>query len=191
MAVKLTSPSNIIRARTGPLCGDKTEALNDVFQRRTFNRHSRTVDLHHRQAGNYRQETNAIGEEAPAFADGGNDDSCKRRAHYARAIEHGRIERNGIHQIGARDHIDHEGLAGGQINGIDHAGKGGQRDNLPDLYTVRKRDPGQDKRKEHHGGLGEDQDLSAVEAVGQSPADGRQQENRDLRGECYGPQEQG
>ncbi len=170
---------------------DELKPFNNIFQRGTLNRHAWTVHLHHRQAGNYREKANAISEEAPAFANGGNHDARKSGPHYARTIEHGRIERNRVHQIGARNHIDDESLACRQINCVDHASKGGQCDDLPDLYAVRKRDPGQDEGKEHHGGLGENQDFSAIKAVRQRPPDGRQQENRDLRGEGHGAQQQG
>ena len=88
----------------------------------------------------------------------------------------------------ARDHIDYKGLASGQINGVHQASKGRKRDNVPDLDPMRKRDPGQNECKDHHGGLGGDKDFSPVIAVGQCAADGSQQENRNLRSKCYCPQ---
>ena len=175
--------------RAGPR--NELESFNNIFQRGTFNRHAWTIYLHHGKAGNYCEKANAVGKEAPTFTDSGNHNARKSRSHDARAIEHGRIERNRVHQIRARNHIHDESLAGRQINGVDHASKGGQRDDLPDFYAVRKRDPGQDEGKEHHGGLGKNEDFSAIKAVRQRPTDGRQQENRDLGGERHGAQQQG
>jgi len=108
------------------------------------------MDLHQEEPGNDRDVAHAIRKKAPALAQAGDQNTRDCGADYARAIEHRRIQCDGIHQVFLADHIYEEGLATGNIEGIHHSQACSQYEDVPDLHLMGQSQSGQDER-EHHG----------------------------------------
>lgn len=63
-----------------------------------------------------------VDQEAPTFADGGDDGAADGRPDDARGVEHRRVQGDGVGQVGAvLDHLDDEGLPRRRIEGVDDA----------------------------------------------------------------------
>ena len=79
----------------------------------------------------------------------------------------------------------------GNIEGIYHAQKRSQHEDVPHLHDSGKGEGGKNRRQDHRRNLGADHQTLAVETVGDDPSERRHQEYRKLAGESRGPQQQG
>ncbi len=60
------------------------------------------------------------------------------------SVDHGRVDGDGVGEVGAvLDHLDHEGLAAGHVEGVDDALHGAEGENLGDGDAMREREPGE------------------------------------------------
>ncbi len=130
-----------------------------------------------------------ICEKTPAFANPRHQQACDGRANYARAIEHGRIQRDRVHQVLAADHVDQKRLPRRNVECIHRAKQGRQYDDFPDAHDVRERENCEDERKNHRRNLRADDDAMAIPAVGGHAADGGEQKYGDLPSEANRSQE--
>jgi hypothetical protein len=135
----------------------------------------------------HRDIADAVRKEAPAFADFRHEDSGDRRADDARAVEHGRVQRYGVHQILLADHVNEKGLAAWDVEGVDDAEQRGENEDVPDLNDSGERQSAQNKGENHRSGLGSDDDLLAVFPVGDDAPQRSHQENRELARESDRP----
>src|SRR5579872_1058735 len=142
-------------------------------------------DLHHEESDDHRDIADGIGEEAPTFTDTGDENSRNGWADDAGAVEHGRIESDGIHQVFLANHLYEEVLPAGNVEGIDHAQERGEQENMPDLHIPRESQSGENGSQNHGSDLSTDDDFLAVVTVGDNSAEGRNQEDGKLAGEAY------
>src|SRR5204862_6061723 len=75
-------------------------------------------DGHHKQADYDRYVTHRVGEETPAFADIGDQNPSDRRSNDASAVEHGRVQSDGIDQVFFSNHLDQKGLPSGDVERV-------------------------------------------------------------------------
>ena len=61
---------------------------------------------HHEQPGDDGEIAHAVQKETPAFADDRDEMPGDRRTDDARAVDHRGIERDGVHQVLAPDHLE-------------------------------------------------------------------------------------
>ena len=147
-------------------------------------------DDHEQQADDHRNVTHAVGEEAPAFADGRHRDAGDGRAQDAGAVEHGGIQRDGIDQVFRDHHFDDKRLARRDIKCIHHAQQRRQQHDFPNPDVSEQGQRRQDESEQHGGGLrGNDGAMPAVTVREQSPQWGEKQ-YRNLSREPYQPQQQ-
>ncbi len=147
-------------------------------------------DGHEQQAGNHGDIARAVGEEAPAFADGRHGHAGDGRAEDAGAIEHGGIQGDGIDQIFPVHHLDDKRLAGRDVESVHHAEQRGQQHDLPDLDVFEQRQRGKDERQQHGRRLRGDDDAMSAVTVREHAPHRRQQKDRDLPRKAYQPEQQ-
>src|SRR5258707_593108 len=78
------------------------------------------------------------------------------RSEQARAVDHRRVERDRIGQVGAVfDHLHDEGLAGRRVERVDDALEGAQDEDPHDVDGPGQGEAGQRERLQHREGLGD------------------------------------
>ena len=147
-------------------------------------------DDHQQQADDHRNVTHAVGEEAPAFADGRHRDAGNGGPQDAGSVKHGGIQRDGIDEVFRDHHFDDKSLARRNIKRIHHAQQRRQQHDFPHLDVSEQGQRGKDEGEQHRGGLrGNDGAMPAVTVREQSPQRG-EKEHRNLSREPYQPQQQ-
>ena len=144
MPVRLTRPKSSSKARMGAVCATKRNPSTMWLMAEPFFGAAARRDLDHHEADDHGDIAHAVREKAPALADGGHQNARDRRAHDARAVEHRRVERDGVDEIFAPHHLDQKGLARRNVECVDHAEQRGQHEDVPDLHAAgqRERRPG-------------------------------------------------
>ncbi len=166
-------------------------AFDQVRERRTMlGQARRAIYSHHQQTGNDRDVAETIHQKAPAFTDPGDQNSGDRWADDSCAIEHGRVQRNRIHQVFLTYHVHQERLPRRNIKSIHHAQQRRQHEDVPNADDACKREQCQDQRENHGRNLGSDHYALTVETVGNDAAQRGHQKHRDLAGESGGAQQQ-
>ena len=150
----------------------------------------RDAHSHHQQARDHRDIAEALAE-STTFADLRHQNSGDRRAHDARAVEHGRVQSDGVHQIFFAHHIHQEGLPRRNVECIHHSEKRRQHEDVPYPDDACKRKHCKYQRQNHGRNLGPDHDPLAVEAIGDDAAQRRHQKDWNLAGESRRAQQQG
>ena len=130
------------------------------------------TQLHQQQARDHGNVADAVGEKTPALADPRDQHTGDGRADHARAVEHGGVQRDRVHQVFAADHVDQKRLSRGNIKGVDDAQQRREHDDLPHTHDVRERKNRQNERENHRRGLGRDHHAMAVPTVSDHSADG-------------------
>ncbi len=166
------------------------EPLDDVFDGGIFPGAVHAAHVHQQQADDHRHIADGIYSEARSLANLGDQDCRYSRAHNARAVEHGRIERDGVHQVILANHVDKEGLAPWDVEGVHHAEQGCQDENVRYMDAVGEGKPGQDCCQNHGCGLSSNDQAVAVDPIHDSTAEGCQQKNGNLAGETDRAQQQ-
>ena len=148
------------------------------------------MNPHHQQRSNDRDVADAIDEKAPAFVGGRDQQSRQRGADESRRIHHGRVDGDGVGEVGAiLDHLDHERLAAGHVERVDDALHGAQRQHLGDGDAMREREPRQRERLHHGERLRPHQHFAAVDAIDDDTRKGREQKGGYLAGEADGAEQ--
>lgn len=106
-----------------------------------------------------------------------------------RAVDHRRIERDGVHQILATDHVDEERLPRGNIEGVDDSEERGEGEDVPDTHVAGERQQGQRECEQHGGDLRRDDDAVAMQAIRQRPTERGEEEHGDVPDEGDQPQQ--
>ncbi len=167
----------------------ESESLKHVLPRRRLSRNPRRgVHLHHHQSGNDRNVADAIREKTPAFAQPRHQHARDRRPNHPGTVEHGRIQRDGIHQIFFAHHVHQKRLAARDIECVHHAQQRRQHEYVPHLHSVREGQRRQHERQQHRRDLARDDHMLAVAAIRDNPPEGGEQEDRNLAGESDRPQ---
>ena len=128
---------------------------------------------HHQQRGDDGDVADAVDEEAPAFAGGGDEQAGERRADEARHVDHGGVDGDGVGEVGAvLDHLDHEGLAAGHVEGVDDALHRAEREDLGMVMRWARVSAARASDCTMASVWVQTRSLAAVEAVDQTPAKG-------------------
>src|ERR1700685_3044874 len=123
-------------------------------------------DRHGEQGSNDREITEAIDQEAIALAEDGNNDSGNRGAEKSSHVYHGRVEGNSVAQVGTvLDHLNHEGLARGHVEGVDDALSQPQPNYFANGNDSGQSQSSQRERLQHGENLRDDQGSVAVPSV--------------------------
>jgi hypothetical protein len=175
----------------GPVWRAKRYPYNQVRQRWSVRREAPWLgDLHHQQTADHRDVAETVGEKAPTLADLGYEDPSNRGADDSRAIEHGRVQRNGVHQIFLAHHVDQKGLPRGNVESVHHSQQCRQHEDVPHPDNSGEGKRGKDQRQNHGRNLSADYDPLAIEPVSYNAAQRRHQEYGNLAGETSGAQQQ-
>lgn len=94
-------------------------------------------------------EAEAIEQETHGDADLRHEETGNRRADDAGAVERGTVERDGVHQIFAAGHLDHERLPRRHVERHRDASEDGEHDDLPRLDQLAPNERGHRERHQH------------------------------------------
>ncbi len=133
------------------------------------------ANQHQRQQ--HGQEGDGVDEVYPVQPKRGDDDPAQRRADDRAGVECNRLHAEGIGVQLARNQVGDQGLPRGQIKSGRDGLDGGQQVDVPDLDVPGERQQAQDDGDQHHGGLGDEHHLAAVERVGHHAGDQRKRQD--------------
>lgn len=102
-----------------------------------------------------------------------------------RAVEHGRVQGDGIHQVFLTHHVHQERLASGNIEGIHHTQQRRQDEDVPYLHLPAEGQARQCESQEQGCDLRRNHDPVPVVAVGYDAAQRCDEKYRNLAGEPY------
>src|SRR6266487_4650716 len=145
---------------------DERHGLTDALPGRGWHRarHERR-EPHGEEAGDHGDVAHAVQEEAHADAGDPNQHSRNRRADDPGGVEHGRVERDRVHEILFADELHDERLAGGNVERVDDAEEHRQRHDLPRRDPAGPHEHGQRQRFEHLQGLRPHDELALVHPI--------------------------
>ena len=95
-----------------------------------------------------------------------------------RDVEDGAVEGDGVADVRAANHLDHERLPDRHVERVDDAQAECEHEHVPDLDLAADDEDSQDQRKETGGYLGVDESLSLRNGVGQDAAEESEEEHR-------------
>ncbi len=160
------------------------EAGAHLFEDRPVRGLERMVEFQREQRRDHEQERQAVQREAGGHAEGGERHAGDQRAEDARQVELNRVERDGVRQVAARHERRKQRLIRRSAERLRDAGRERQREHVPDAHDVEVDERGQDERAGQLDGLGADQQVAAIVAVGDHAADQRQQQDRQFADEA-------
>ena len=120
--------------------------------------------------GEDRQEAQPVDEEAPPFADPVDQQTADGRPHHPRRMEHGRIERDGIHQVRLADQVAQERLAHGDVECVHTTDGHGHRQQVADAHGAAQGQSGQGEGQHHLCALRGQKGTPPIAAVGHQSA---------------------
>src|SRR6266513_3604214 len=120
---------------------------------------------HREEAGDHGDVAHAVQEEAHADAGDSDQDSRDRRADDPGGVEHGRVERDRVHEVLFADELHDERLAGGNVERIDDAEEHRQHHDLPRRDPTGPHEHGQRQRFEHLQSLCPHDEATLVHAI--------------------------
>ena len=142
--------------------------------------------FHRQQRRNYRQVTEAVNQEAPAFAGDRNHRAGNRWTDQTRRIDHGRVQRDGIGQVLAVfHHLDDKGLPRRHIESVDRPLKHTEQDDVDDGNAMAQRQRRQAEGLNHRQRLRDHQHAMAIPAIDPDTRERPQQQHGDLAGEAH------
>ncbi len=125
----------------------------------------------------------AVEEEAERGSEDADQDAGNRRTDDPGAVEDRGVERNGVGDVLAADHLDDERLAGGHVDRVDEAEQECQHEYMPDLDDLEGDQCGENQGQQPGRGLGPDDRLPLGPYVGDDPAEEAQdQDGHELNG---------
>ena len=133
---------------------------------------------HHEESGDDGDEAEAIEQEAHGDADLRHEEPGDRRTDNAGAVEGGTVERDGVHQIFAAGHLDHERLSRRHVEGHRDSAQDGEHDDVPRLHQLAPDERGHRERQNHRAGLRDDDDGTFRITIGHPAAPGGEEEHR-------------
>ena len=166
------------------------EALCEVVDDRTGR--GRAVDpgaqpelalIDEAKADDHGQEAQPVDEEGRCHAKHADGEPGGRGSHDTGAVEHGRVEGDGVADVLAPDKLDRERLANRHVDRIGGPEEKGQQHDHPDLDDVRDDERSQHEGKHHHHRLDGDEDAPLRQRVGSDPGEEPEHHDRqELRG---------
>jgi len=139
---------------------------------------------HEEQADDDGQIAYPVPKEAPTLAKCRHEHAGQGGSHHPGAVEHGRIECNGVVQVRLAHHLHHERLPGRHVHGRDDAKQHGQPGHQPHRDMPGKRKAGQRQRLYQGRRLRDYQKGPFVPPVGQATAPESEQKHRNLADEA-------
>ncbi len=139
-------------------------------------------ESHARQGHQHGDEGKAVDEEARGESAQVEQRRGNGRADHPRDVEDERIQGNGVDQVLASHHVDHERQPRGCIDRVDDADEQRDHQQRPRRGDVEHHQSRQRQRQDEEHGLREDDERPAREAVGQPAAVDAQQHGRHHRG---------
>ncbi len=113
----------------------------------------------------------------------GDDHAGDRRAGDPRRVHQDAVEADRVDDPVGADDLDHERLPGGIVDREHEAAESDHREHHPRLDGAEGGQGEEQHRGDRHSGLGDDQELALVEAVGERAAEGTEEEDpRELQG---------
>src|SRR3989454_1012793 len=145
---------------------DERHGLTDALPGRGWHGapHERR-EPHGEEAGDHGDVAHAVQEEAHADAGDPDQHSRDRRADDPGGVEHGRVERDRVHEILFADELHDERLAGGNVERVDDAEEHGQHHDLPRRDPAGPHEHGQRQRLEHLQSLRPHDEATLVHAI--------------------------
>ena len=98
------------------------------------------------------------------------------------AVEHRRVERDGVADVLAPDELDRERLADRHVDGVGDPEQEGQHQDHPDLDDAGDDEHGEDRGEDHHRDLGRDQDPALGQGVRGDAGEQAEDHDRDELG---------
>ncbi len=141
------------------------------------------LDAHQKQRYEHGDKTEAIEKETPTFANPHDRETSDGGANNAGTIKDGRVKSNRVRQILFANHLNEEGLAYGDVEGIDDADQERDDDEMPLLDEVREGKHRQEKSEDHRAGLRDDDASVAIVAIADVATHPSQEKHGDLIGE--------
>jgi hypothetical protein len=168
------------------------EALSQAAQNGSpFSGHGARPQPHGEQSGEYGDVAHPVHDNDPPLADGCDGKACDGWTNQSRAVEDGRIQRDGVGQIRAVvHHVDEERLASGDIETGGDAEHGHQQQDPACAHVVGEDERAEGKRLQHHDHLRDDHDAVFVVAVGENAGEGRDDEAGCQAGKAHQAQQQ-
>ena len=152
----------------------------------------RRRDPHRQQRPDHGDVADPVDQKTNAGPGGRDQHPRDGRTHQLRSVHHGGVQGDGIAQVGALfDHLDHERLPGGHVEGVDQSLDQRQTDHPPQIDVAGERQRGQGQRLDHRQNLRDHQNAMAIPAVEPDAGDGRHEERRDLADEAGESQKEG
>ena len=150
-------------------------------------------EAHQQQRGDDGEVGDAVDQEAGAFAGTCDDEAGNSGADEAGGVDQRGVEGDGVAQVvfGAADHLDHEALAAGHVEGVDETLQGGEGEDFVDCDTVREGEGGKRERLPSAEDLRGDKQLLAIETIHPDAGKGRQKRGADLRRKPYQAEQKG
>src|SRR5690606_18284803 len=138
---------------------------------------------HQQQAGDGRDEGQAVEEEGPAGADAGDQHTRDGGADQAGGLEVRRVQADRVLQLAGADELGDEGLAGRVVDDGGQAERERGDVDVPDLDAVGEREDGQHQGGEGHRGLGDEQGGALAQPVDEDASvEAEQQHRQELQG---------
>ena len=110
---------------------------------------------HHEQRDDDGDVADAIDEEAPALVFYGDEKSGEGGSDQSGHVDHRGVDGDGVGEVGAvLDHLDHEGLTAGHVEGVDDALESAEGKNFADGDAIGEGEPREGERLKHGEGLG-------------------------------------
>ena len=163
--------------------GDVAERFADVAAGLAPVRVMELGRIHLHQRDEHRHERERVDAETGRDSPEGDDHARDRRARDPGRVDEDRVEADGVDDPVGADDLDHERLPGGVVDRQDEAAKGDHDEHHPRLDDAEGREQEEDRRRDRHPGLGDDQQLALVEAVGERAAERAEEEDaRELQG---------
>ena len=128
------------------------------------------MNPHHQQTNDHSHVAHCIGKKAPAFADLRHQNPRNGRPDHARAVEHGRVQRDRIHQIFLANHIHQKRLPPRNVKGVHYAQQARQHKHVPDLDFMEQRERSQNEGQRHRRHLRRNHNMAAVHAISRNSA---------------------
>ena len=124
------------------------------------------IEAHREQRCNDGEVTQAIEQEAPAFAESSYNDAGDGGAEKTRGVGHGGVDGDGVAEVApVVHHMHEEGLASGHVEGVDQALKSSERDDFRKGYDVRQSQCGESERLDGGERLSPYQQAASIEAL--------------------------
>ena len=167
------------------------EALGDLFQHRRAPPGGHAPARQRQQREPDGQDHERVDDERRRDAEAGDDQARHRRPHDARGVERGRIERDGVDEVGLAHYLGHVRLAGGHVERLRQAGQHRHDADVPVPHA-----PGHDQCRQHQGEhrqgeLRDDEDAALGQPVSERAGDDREEQDRPELQRADEPESQG